>query len=104
MLIVKGDCGKSRVIDILMSKTNSICFVYHDYPLIYNSICLNSLEYSLEDLKECISDELKASNDLHYNYIIIYTNKKEKDLKDFIEWLESNPWCSFAGNIIVTCT
>ena len=103
MLILKGDCGKSVVIDILMDKTNSICFVYHDYPLIYNSICLSSLEYSLNDLKECILDELKASDNLHYDYIIVYTNKKEECLKDFIEWLGSNSWCCFAGNIIVTC-
>ena len=102
MLILKGDCGKARAVDILLDKTDSICFVYHDYPLIWNSICLNSLEYSLEDLKECIFDEFKASSN-NYDYMIIYTNKKEEDLKDFITWLNNTVWAYFCRDIIITC-
>lgn len=103
MLMLKGNCRKSSFVEVLMDKTNSICFVYHDYPLVYNSICVDSLKYSLEDLKECILDEFKASCDKHHTYMIIYTNKKEEDLEDFIRWLDNYNWCYFCEDIIVTC-
>lgn len=105
MLIVKGDCGKSRVIDILMDKTNSICFVYNDYPLIFESIGVDSREYSLEDFLECISDTLEeeAISDKHYDYLLVYTNQDEIDLQEIINWLNKNRWNIPCRDIVLTC-
>ena len=105
MLIVKGDYGKSRVIDILMAHTNSICFVYNDYPLIYESICVDSNEYSLENFSECISDVLKDAiiKDKHYEYLLVYTNQNEEDLKKIVDWLDKNKFNIPCRDVIVTC-
>lgn len=105
MLIVKGDYGKSRVVDILMAHTNSICFVYNNYPLIYESICVDSNEYSLEDFLECISDELKDAviKDKHYEYLFVYTNQNEKDLQDIVSWLDKYRCRLPCRDIVVTC-
>ena len=61
MLILKGYCGKSTAINIIMNATNSICFVYDEYPILYNSICVDSREYSLENFRKCILEELKEA-------------------------------------------
>ena len=105
MLIVKGGYGKSRIIDILMAHTNSICFVYNNYPLIYESICLDSNEYSLVDFLECISDELKDSvvKDKHYDYLLVYTNQNEENLKEIIDWLEKYKFKIPCRDIVLTC-
>lgn len=105
MLIVKGDCGKSRVVDVLMAHTNSICFVYNNYPLIYESICVDSNEYSLEKFLECISDELKyaAISDKHYDYLLVYTNQSEEDLQDIINWLDKHKFKIPCRDIVLTC-
>ena len=105
MLILKGDYGKSRVVDILMDKTNSICFVYNDYPLIFNAIGVDSREYSLDDFLECISDTIKevVINDKHYDYLLVYTNQDEIDLQEIINWLNKNRWGIPCRDIILTC-
>ena len=105
MLIVKGDYGKSRVIDILMAHTNSICFVYNHYSLIYESICVDSNEYSLENFLECISYELKDTvvKDKHYEYLLVYTNQNEEDLQEIIGWLEKHKLKIPCRDIVLTC-
>lgn len=105
MLIIKGDYGKSRIVDILMAHTNSICFVYNNYPLIYESICVDSNEYSLENFLECISDELKEATikDKHYDCLLVYTNQNEEDLKKIIDWLEKYKFKIPCRDIVLTC-
>ena len=105
MIIIKGDVGKSRVIDILMNKTNSICFEYYDYPVIFEAICLDSKEYSLKDFLECISDEIKNSviNDRHYDYLLVYTNENEENLQEIIDWLNKYRCTIPCRDIVVTC-
>lgn len=105
MLILKGNVGKSRVIDILMSQTNSVCFVYNDYPLINESICVDSTQYGIEGLIACVSHTMKdyIVNDKHYNYLLIYTNQKEEDLQKLTDWIERYKWEFPVRGIIVTC-
>ena len=101
MLILKGENGKSGVIDIILDSTISTCFVYYDYPLgaFKNSIWLDSRQYTLEHLKLCMTQEITKYKE-YYDYLIIYTNQKESDLKDFIDWLKM----TFTyRNIIVAC-
>lgn len=105
MLILKGNAGKSRIIDILMSKTNSACFVYNDYPLIYKSISVDSSQYSIDDFVECISDTMKdyIVNDEHYQYLLIYTNQKEEDLRKLTDYFDKYKWMIPFVDIIITC-
>lgn len=105
MLILKGDYGKSRVVEILMYSTTGICFVYGDSPSIFNSINLDCKEYSLNDFLKCISDTLKEAvvNNDHYNYLFIYTNQDEGSLQDIINWLSENKSNIPCRDIILTC-
>ena len=105
MLILKGQNGKSRVIDLLMDKTHSACFVYNDYPLIFDSIGVDSTQYSLNDFIQCISEEMKDAivNDRHYDYLIIYTNQQEENLRGLINWLDRAKWKIPCRDIILTC-
>lgn len=90
MLILKGENGKSPIANIILGETYSKCFVYNDYPICSNGgIYLDSTEYSLKDLKECIIDwnENDVYPDEIYDYLIVYTNYTEESLTDFIDWL-----------------
>lgn len=105
MLILKGNSGKSRVINMLMNQTNSICFMYYDTPCIWNSICIDNREASLEDFLKYISNAIteEAVNDRHYDFLIIYTNEYEEDLKEILNWLDERRWDISCRDIVVTC-
>ena len=77
MIILKGENGKSKIIDIILDLTISDCFVYNDYPIatFKDSIWLDSRQYSLEHLKLCMVQEITIYKD-YYDYLIIYTNEK----------------------------
>ena len=103
MLIVKGENQKGILANILMSKTNSVCFQYYDMPIVWNSICVDSTRYSLNDFIECIVEEFESVNKdrKHYDYLIVYTNEREEDLKELIDWLNENRWKFFCNDICV---
>lgn len=105
MLIIKGKSQKSVFANILLSKTNSICFQYYNTPVIFDSICVDNTEYSLSDFIECMAEEFKRVNAdrTHYDYLIIYTNEKEEDLKDIIEWINEYRWKIPCNDILVMC-
>ena len=105
MLIVKGKNRKSVFVNTLMNKTNSICFEYYDKPVIFNSICVDNTKYSLMDFIECMAEEFKRVNAdrRHYNFLIIYTNEKEEDLHELIDWLNNHRWRIWCDNILVMC-
>lgn len=105
MLIVKGESQKSVLANVLMGKTNSICFQYYDIPVIFDSICVDSEEHSMDDFIECIAEEFEKINAhrTHYDYLIIYTNEKEENLKELIDWLNKHRWRIFCNDILVMC-
>lgn len=105
MLIVKGNCGKSRVVDIIASRTNSVCLVYGFYTFIFGSFQIDSRHYSLDDFLKLISktSQEAIANDEFYDYLIIYTNEREEDLREIINWLEDNKWNMHFRDIILTC-
>lgn len=105
MLIVKGETQKSVLVNILMEETDSICLDYNNRPVIYNSISCNKAIYSLGDFMQCIAEECQRLNayGVHCDYLIIYTNEKEEDLKEFIDWLDYYRWEIPCKDILVTC-
>lgn len=105
MLIVKGECRKSVLAGILFDATKSICFQYYDKPVIFGGICVDSREYSLSDFVECIAEEFKrvSADRNRYDYLIIYTNENEEDLKELIDWLNKHRWRIFCNDILVMC-
>ena len=105
MLMLKGACGKSRVTDIIADRTNSICLVYGYHTLIYGSFQIDSKHYSLDDFLKLISNTAQeaVTNDKHYDYLIVYTNEREEDLREIINWLEDNKWNIPFRDIILAC-
>ena len=102
MLILKGDKGKSKVLNELGE--NSICFEYHEYVVDFkNGYWISSLNHSINEFKDFIKACLYEEDENFYNYLIIYTNEKEEDLKDLINWLEDNERRFLCGDIIVAC-
>lgn len=104
MLIVKGKARKSTLVNILMDATNSICFQYYDAPVIWNSICVDKTEYSLNNLIECIEEEFAMIGiDEHYDYLIIYTNESEEDLKELIDWMNNYKYAIPCKDVLIMC-
>lgn len=103
MQILKADnCKSITVSHLLNSCPNSLCIVYHDYyPLIYESIWLNSEEYSLDDLKQCVVEEIINAIQ-RSGYLIIYTNKTEQELTEFISFIEKQSIYPF-DEVLITC-
>lgn len=103
MLIVKGESQKSVLANILMNKTNSICFSYYDSYVVFDSICVDSRTHSLKCFTEYITEELQAIHSVHYDYFIIYTNEKEEDLKELIDMLNKHNRGNFFKDVLVMC-
>lgn len=90
MLIVKGERSKATLANILMLQTRSICFQYYDAaPIVWDSVIVDDTKYSLDDLIECIIEVVKEETKGLYDYLIVYTNEKEKNLEKLISWLNS---------------
>lgn len=105
MLILKGDKGKSKFLCDVIG--NNLYFEFYDYPVNIGGYWLSSLNYSIDEFKDyikaCLFEEDKNCKENLHDYLIIYTNEKEEDLKDFISWLKDNERWFLCGNILVTC-
>ena len=104
MLVVKGETSKCALANILTGKTNSICFQYYAAPVVWDSIIVDNTKYSLDNLIECIAEVLEETK-THYDYLIIYTNEKERDLKKLVDWLDGykGKSASSYADVIVMC-
>lgn len=106
MLIVKGENAKSCLANTLMQNTKSICFQYYDAPVVWNSFIVDNTIYSLDNFIKFIEGILKGVK-TRYDYLIIYTNEKERDLKKLFDWLNDyvpkEPLLTGSGSILVMC-
>lgn len=105
VLVLKGNNGKSRAVDDLVKYTDSICFVYYDHCVIYNtdSIFVYNKEHSLIDLQTIITEVMDENDDYPYTYLVVYTNEKEENLQEFIVWLNHNKPLFHCRDILITC-
>lgn len=105
MLVLKGDNGKSKFINSLLGE--NICFEYCEYSVNLGGFYASSLNHSIDEFKDyikaCLYEEDRNCVDDIYNYLIVYTNEKEEDLRDFITWLKDNELWFLCRDIIVVC-
>ena len=107
MLILKGNQGKSRIIDLLgrnlLFDIDYVCFEYvdeGDKPVIDGSTYVTSSECTLMEFVEYIDEYINESKYDYIEYIFIYTNKCEDEIQDIVQWLADRPYCI---NIMLTC-
>lgn len=107
MLVLKGKTSKSDVVNRIMQSEDSICFVYSDNKnIIYGDTVffVDKTQYSIENLLQEIKSVFgNAFYNKQFKYLIIYTNKSEKNLNSFIHQLEKDKSMFQCAEIIVTC-
>lgn len=104
MLILKGKAMKSDILNSIAQNRKCICFEYHDNPVCLESFFVDSSKYTLDDLFNEIDFIFeKDFYDTYFNYLLIYTNEKEDDVKRYSKWLEDNRRVLRCGEIIITC-
>jgi len=107
MQILKGRKLKSVTVESILKSTDSLCCVYYEQDLPFENYYLDSnvatlkhlkhLKYYLQEFIECeITDKI-------YDYFIIYTNNKEKELSELIRWLDGKESDFNCRCILVTC-
>lgn len=104
MILIKGNKGKSRIVDIIGRSENSFTYMYYteQIPLTEKYFFLNSKTYSLQDLRKVIIKQNESGDSKCY-YMIIYTNLNEDDLSGFIGWINQNEKNLNCTQVIVTC-
>ena len=107
VLILKGDSGKSVIVETLLKNMESYCYVYYNKQLPFDSGYINSDYHSLTDVIKYLEEDLEADKENNayrtYEYFILYTNNTENELVDVIKWLEQNGEQLCIKNVIVTC-
>lgn len=82
MLILKGDVGKSVILEYIYKNTNSLAFVYYEQPVIDGALWVGMKSIQFDDFMRKIPEYLnKNEKDNRYDYLIIYTNENEGSIK-----------------------
>lgn len=112
MLILKGDKGKSIVLNELMRNKFNECIIW-DEPSVRNiepawivdSIVDNMNRCDFGGLYECIMElnDLLGVGGENRDFLLIYTNKTEEEIIPLIKWLEDQEKYLFFRQVLVTC-
>lgn len=110
MLILKGNFGKSRVVqDVCVgSKENFIFRIGEPWNMYFDVYFVDAYEYNAYSCDEWIklikeiNEEIIAAN-ARYTYFIIYTNLPEDDLSELIQWIEENECDLQCMQVLLTC-
>ena len=82
MLILKGRAGKSVILEHIYKSTNSLAFVYYEQPVIDGALWVGMKSIQFDDFMRQIPKYLdKNERNNRYDYLIIYTNETEEDIK-----------------------
>lgn len=105
MLILKGENGKSQILESLSQVATVFTYVYYDSQLPFGNIFVNSEDTSLKDFTNTLEQQNKESQESIYNveYIVVYTNLVEAALFDFITWIKNNEKHFNCKQVIITC-
>lgn len=114
MQILKGKVQKSVTINHIMNDVrNCICIDYYTEQLNFGNgsenYFINSDNHSISDLIEFLKN--KFFDNIHfelsseyYEYLIIYTNLSETEIKELIEWIKDNYYKIDCNEILITCS
>jgi hypothetical protein len=103
LLLIKGEVGKSIVVESLLRDLNSIVYVYYEEPLPFNNYFISSYIFSIDELVDSIKIDTLDEKNKWFKYFIVYTNKEECDIKpiiDLVKDFESKGICRIG---IITC-
>lgn len=104
MLLLKGDKGKSVILNELMRNKFNECIIW-DEPSVYNMpawiVYSNEFNCLYEFIIE-LNDSLGGSGE-NRDWLLIYTNKTEEEIAPLIEWIKDQEKYLFFGQVLVTC-
>lgn len=105
MLMLKGDKGKSVILNELMRNKFNECIIW-DEPSVYNIepawiVRNNDFNYLYECIIE-LNDSLGAGGE-NRDWLLIYTNKTEEEISPLIEWIKDQEKYLFFRQVLVTC-
>ena len=106
MIIIKAEKAKSVLIEKILDNTHqSKYYIYNDYCFntYYPSIYIDSKEVSLNELQNFILDDIKDFEYFNDQYIVIYTNLPEEEIRYFIKDMEYFICSPMFSNLIITC-
>lgn len=109
MQILKANNYKSATITFITNSTRSLCVTYDDMPIhqmgcnTWNAF-VNSSDFTLDYLLEQIEELMKEAT-RQLDYIIVYTNRTEDELQDFISKLDGLHKYHFGSckEVLVAC-
>ena len=103
MLILKGKAGKSVVLEHIYKNTNSLAFVYYEQPVIDGALWVGMKSVQFDEFIRQIPKYLDKSNsNSRYDYLIIYTNEKEEEIRGKRRLIEE--WeKSYEFTVIIGC-
>ena len=104
MQILKGSKLKSVTVESILKSTNSHCYVYYDTVLSFEYYYVNSKYNTLEQFQGYLQEFIDwKDSEKYYDYFIIYTNNKEKELSELIRWLDGKEMDFNCRCILITC-
>jgi len=104
MLVVKGNVGKSVVLQSLIENYQDTYAIVYDEEFIdtLETLFMSSKHYNLEELCDSIKRDIQSECKSRL-MIIVYTNLLESEItcvKNFVEKLETDYFCRYG---IVMC-
>lgn len=82
MLILKGKSGKSVILEHIYKTTNSLAFVCYEQPVIDGALWVGMKSVQFDHFIRQIPEYLdKNEKNSRYDYLIIYTNEAEEDIR-----------------------
>lgn len=106
MLLLKGNVGKSKVVDAIQKYNNARVYVYDEEPIqTLDSYFISSKEFGIEEFCKSLYRDINGLgyDNLPVNMVVIYTNLSELEIgliEDYANTLEKN---YMVCNVIVTC-
>lgn len=103
MLILRGNQGKSKVVETLLTGSNSIAYIYYDQAMPFDSYFISSKMFGIEEVTRAIRLDTLDDRSRNFDYFIVYTNEEEHNLQSIIETLREFESIGVCRVGIVTC-
>ena len=112
MLILKGDKGKSVILNELMRNKFNECIIW-DEPSVRNIEQAWTVDNIIDEMNRCdfgslyecimeLNDSLGAGGE-NRDFLLIYTNKTEEEITPLIKWINNQEKYLLFKQVLVTC-